>query len=593
MKYFQITKLHIIEIIIFFILFTCLGIISIHKYSKNLTFTYQGEIWADKAGYYVYLPALFHYHFKLSKFPENIEYKTGYGFTLDTIHKKVISKYPIGVALLETPFYLVSELFPDRKEDISGFTTANHLMIRFASVFWLCIGIFFLVRFLKAKYSITAAILTAGILLFGTNLYYYTIYESGMSHVYSFSMFCVFIYYFHKFKLTCYTNTKYLIFLSILGAVIILIRQINIIFIFFTIILNLITLHGFEKNISSLISLKNILIVLIIIIILMIPQLLYYKYAYNNLFSYSYENEYFIWSHPKILKFLFSTNNGMFLYVPLYVIISFSIIYYIFNHKFEGIIFACSLLCIIYVFSSWHCWSYGCSFGQRPTVEYLALFSIPLTSLIYNILIKSKLIIKLSFFSLLIFIILYNLKLTSVYDKCFYGTSWDWNEYKRYFVKINIFPFIDKYSYFTNFENEELNRFQTNPKTIETSNLSYSGIYVSRTDSIMPYSSGFEAQIDNITNTNLSQVKGTAMCFTKGPIINGLKLIIEVNSTEGQKILWQSVDINNQIQQDKWSKIQFNQKINTIVDKYHILKVYFWNQTGVPVFIDDFFLTVK
>ncbi|MBN1199017.1 MAG: hypothetical protein JXA23_06675, partial [Bacteroidales bacterium] len=39
-------------------------------------FTWKSELWADRAGYYIYLPAVFLYRFDVTKAPEKIWEKT-------------------------------------------------------------------------------------------------------------------------------------------------------------------------------------------------------------------------------------------------------------------------------------------------------------------------------------------------------------------------------------------------------------------------------------------------------------------------------------------------------------------------------------
>jgi hypothetical protein len=56
--------------------------LTLNRHSRTGVFTYQSEIWADKAGYYVYLPSLFIYGFDASSFPDSIDVKTGDGFHL-------------------------------------------------------------------------------------------------------------------------------------------------------------------------------------------------------------------------------------------------------------------------------------------------------------------------------------------------------------------------------------------------------------------------------------------------------------------------------------------------------------------------------
>src|SRR5690554_5459863 len=85
--------------------FTALVIfLSFNRHSKSGYFNYHSEIWADKAGYYVYLPAAFKFNFDSRQFPDSIQIKTGGGFELLQDQQKVVTKYPYGVALLQAPF---------------------------------------------------------------------------------------------------------------------------------------------------------------------------------------------------------------------------------------------------------------------------------------------------------------------------------------------------------------------------------------------------------------------------------------------------------------------------------------------------------
>lgn len=43
-----------------------------NRHHKSGTFNWMTPLWADQAGYYVYLPCLFVYDFDAKKFPEKI-----------------------------------------------------------------------------------------------------------------------------------------------------------------------------------------------------------------------------------------------------------------------------------------------------------------------------------------------------------------------------------------------------------------------------------------------------------------------------------------------------------------------------------------
>lgn len=81
--------------------------LAMNRHSRSGLFNYHSEIWGDKAGYYVYLPAALKYGFDPAAFPDSMDVKTGYGFRLDSAQGTVVTKYFYGTALMQLPFYLV------------------------------------------------------------------------------------------------------------------------------------------------------------------------------------------------------------------------------------------------------------------------------------------------------------------------------------------------------------------------------------------------------------------------------------------------------------------------------------------------------
>src|SRR6478735_2990569 len=87
-----------------FILLFILGLFLNKQYHKyEPIFTYHSSLWADRSGYYVYLPAVFVYDLDVNQMPDSIEYRVGYGFWRE--NGKIFTKYPIGVSYFEAPFY--------------------------------------------------------------------------------------------------------------------------------------------------------------------------------------------------------------------------------------------------------------------------------------------------------------------------------------------------------------------------------------------------------------------------------------------------------------------------------------------------------
>jgi hypothetical protein len=404
--------------------------LTFNKHSKSGYFNYHSEIWADRAGYYIYLPTALKYNFNTDRFPDSIDAKTGNGFNIDTLNNKVITKYTYGVALMQSPFYCLADLFAkplNQKRD--GFSPIYHWSINLASVFYLVLGMFFLKKFLSTRYGSSIAILTVLVLFFATNLYYYSIAETGMSHIYSFSLFCMFLYFLQATNYLKKISFGKSFLFGILVGLIILIRPTNVIFLSACLFLDLDKKSLIINRIQRFTRLKTLIPAVIGITIIIVPQLLYWNYISGSLINYSYGKEGFNWSSPQIMSAWFSPSNGLFLYTPFYLLMLMSLFLMIRNKKRNGVYILIMFLIISYTFSAWWAWSFGCSFGSRSYIEYLAIFSIPV-AYGFRELKKLNRINKASISLLIVLCIVFNLKMTYSYDGCFYGNNtWDWNAY--------------------------------------------------------------------------------------------------------------------------------------------------------------------
>ena len=213
-------------------LFSIFLFLALNMHSHSGLYNYHSEICADKAGYYIYSPTAFIYHFDASLIPDSIVEKTGNGFQIDKINNKILTKYTYGVALLQAPFFLAAHILAKPMGyEPTGFSGIYQKMVNVASVFYFIIGLFFLFKVLKKYYSINVSILSLSFIAIGTNLFYYTINESGMSHIYSFSLFSILLFLIPSFD-PLKTNR---IISGIIGgaliSLIILIRPTNILFI--------------------------------------------------------------------------------------------------------------------------------------------------------------------------------------------------------------------------------------------------------------------------------------------------------------------------------------------------------------------------
>jgi len=402
-----------------------------HKHSKNGYFNYQSEIWADKAGYNVYLPATFMYGFDAAAFPESIDSLTGNGFRLDQETKIMHTKYTYGVAFMQAPFFLLAYGYSNiLGQPSNGYNPIYHAIVNISAVFFLVMGLFFLFKFLSFQYSWSTSFVAVAILFLGTNLYFYSIDDTGMSHVYSFFLFALYLYILRKSNYLEKLKTSNLIIIGLISSLMLLIRPTSAVFLLVFIFLDVRGKNEISNRLQNLFKAKPIFIFILSFMIIWLPQFLYWKYSTGNYFSYTYTNEGFSFLNPKLHYTWFSPLNGLFLYTPLYLLVIFGIVKMIQKRIANGWVLLVLFLVISFVFSSWWDWSFGCSFGARSFVEYLAIFVLPIAYILSQHS-DFTLIQKIFLIAVVVALIAFNLKLTYTYDSCFFGKGvWDWSEYR-------------------------------------------------------------------------------------------------------------------------------------------------------------------
>lgn len=411
--------------------FTALVIfLSFNRHSKSGYFNYHSEIWADKAGYYVYLPAAFKFNFDSRQFPDSIQIKTGGGFELLQDQQKVVTKYPYGVALLQAPFFLIADFIAE-KNDVGppGFSPVHHGFVNVAAVFYLVMGLIMLYYFLRPAFSPKVVVSVLFTVFAGTTLFHYSVDETGMSHVYSFALFSAWLLLLHRTEFLKKGNAATFFLFGLVAGLIVVTRPSNILFLSVFIFWNISDPNHLKDRLWRLFNLRIVVPVLLGFLITLIPQMIYWAYAFDSPVSYSYGDEGFNWLQPKLLNIWFSPNNGLFLYTPLFGLTVIALAIMIRQKMKNGLFLLVLFLGISYVVSAWWDWSFGCSYGARNYVEYCSIFSVPLAFLYSRITKGSKRLI-IAFFGIIVLLIAFNLKMSYSYDECYYGKdNWDWNYY--------------------------------------------------------------------------------------------------------------------------------------------------------------------
>ncbi len=340
----------------------------------------------DGQGYYAYLPAVFIYQdlqfsfvdsLNQSYYPEDKRAK----FINETPQGNV-NKYFAGTAVLEAPFFLAGCLVAAAVGmPVDGYAWPFQLMIGLAALVYSVLGLYLLSLFLIAiGMKEKAVMLTAFLLLFGTNLLYYTIYEPSMSHAYSFFTISAFLFFTNK----AYQEGKTASFVlaAVALGVTVLIRPTNaIVLIGVPIITSGFT--GLVELIKTFFGNKKTLAIAVGAAILAVSiQPLFYLLQTGAPMVWSYEGEGFNFLRPEFSNVLFSYRKGLFVYSPLILLslVGLASLYFINKSKAVWLFLAVGVS--TWVISSWWMWYYGGSFGHRAFIDYYPFFAIGLAALL-------------------------------------------------------------------------------------------------------------------------------------------------------------------------------------------------------------------
>lgn len=391
---------------------------ALNYHAKAKPFTYQSQIWADKAGYNIYLPLVLLHANDPSHLPDSIVSKTGLGFTIDTVQNKLITKYTCGVAILQLPFFLGAHtLTKITGGEPSGFSSFYQKSIDFAAVFYCVFGLILLWKVGKKKHPSHLVLLALLALLFGTNLLYYGIDETGMSHVYSFFLFSLFLFLLDKTQFLKIYSFRWVVLLGLTFGLITLIRPINALILLAYFFWNVDAENPFRERVKRIFQPKIALISILGTVLVWFPQLLYWKFTFGSWLTYSYGKESFNFWHPVFGVFWFSAKQGVFLYGSLLILPIIWVLLRSIRLCTNALFYIFIFLIISYLSASWHDPSFGCSFGARNLVEYQALFLFPLAEL-FNYFSNKRKTTQFAFSTLVLVLIVYNILLVYGFGGC-------------------------------------------------------------------------------------------------------------------------------------------------------------------------------
>jgi len=596
------------NIIFIILILVCikLFILKLPSINPESTFT------SDPLEYYLYFPTYIIFNDSNESEFLNNSYAWKYFWFKYTEEEVPILKFSMGVTLLYSPFYFAAYLYCKTFDYIGhGFERPNAIAMYLANLFYFILGLFFLRKLLLKLFNKLSAELSIILIASATNIGYYVFYMPGMSHIPTFFFFSIFLYYsymWHK-----YNKNIYLIYIGLAFGFMFLIRPVNIILACPFIFLNTLTTKDLTIKLRNLLTNKNFYLLPIISLAIAFPQFLYWKLKTNSWVYYTYNDEFFFFTDPKIIESLFSYRAGLFIYSPilLFSLLGFKYIKKNLTNWFLPILI--TLIIFTYISSSWWCWWYV-GFGNRSYIDIFPLFAI-LIAILFEQILSLKKIYKISAFLLMMIFVLLSVFQTlqagkGIIHYCGMNKDAYWSSFlktrvdRSYYNKITMPDFdlakkgyretiaikqgiSDSISYTNTFD--YYGGFSPNAPYFF--GFAKNGYFSQKLDEQNEFSTTFTDSIYKISPTLPDSIRVNTWVFTTNDTISASLVfhILENNET----IFYSNYPLKKHITKtNKWQKFSITIPWRSDFRPHHILKIYFWNKNHEIFYIDDFNIKV-
>ena len=355
-----------------------IGFVLLLFFFRDKAWTNNHAIRHDMTSYYAYLPSAFKYH-DLTLSYDDGTFGDKLAWSFPSKNGRIL-RMTMGVSIMETPFYLLADLWASVFGLEKDPWSAHYLFFIFLGVLVYAIaGLALVYRIIASLFSSKTAFWTCLALGIGTNLYYYLYYEPVMSHIFNFFLVALLLYLtlkWHKKQ-----SWKLALGIGLALGMLTLIRPTNALMVLLPL---LYAANRKEKWQAVVTNWWQLFLVTLGLFICLFPQMAYWKYLSGDWIVYSYEKERFFFDAPMVWKGLFGFRKGWMIYTPLMLTIlpGFVLLWKKYPELFWPlvVVFAAH----VYVTFSWWCWWYGGGFGSRPMIDTYALAAIPLAALVYT-----------------------------------------------------------------------------------------------------------------------------------------------------------------------------------------------------------------
>ena len=356
---------------------------------------------SDSWGYYAHLPSLLLYH-DVGEYSGTIAAwrvycpndpdprADAYGLRSVPTTGRTAIKYTVGVALLESPFFLLAHGWCKATGQFpaDGFSPPYLLLAGLSTLFYALLGLFFLEKTLRHFFPPPVVRTTLVTIALATNLFFFSTYTVGMAHPYLFFAWSWLIWASAKWYRDGQTphSPRPLLIAASLGFALGLITLCRVPEVLTVLIPLLWALGGFSSLKPRWMFWREqwraVLTAVLVFLLTLLPQLSYWRFVSGRWFFNSYQGEYFNWAHPQWLNGWFNYQNGWLIYTPVMALSLLGILWLRRSARAAFWPVVVLLPLHAYVAYAWWCWQYINGFGSRPMVETYSLLAFPLAALL-------------------------------------------------------------------------------------------------------------------------------------------------------------------------------------------------------------------
>ena len=588
-------------------------LIAILVYS-GFTFFPNNILSWDVFGYYLYLPLTFIYH------DVGLNNETIIHEILDKYHNSAtfyqaiklpagnwVMKYSMGMSILYSPFFFIGHLYAK----ISGYP-ADGISLPYQYTIFISGQVFtvtgiialrkVLIQFFNDK--ITAIIVT--IIVLGTNYFYHSSFhgQNAMSHNFLFTTYTFVIWLtilWHRSQ-----KLRYIIILGIVCGLTILSRPSEIVCLAIPLFWGVWNKETVIKKFNLLVrQKKQVILFLITLLIIGSFQFVYWK-IYTGKFLYnSYganAGEGFEFLHPYTLKTLFNFRKGWLIYTPVMI---FSIFGLAILYRKNRVIFFPLLIYFItniYIVSSWSCWWYAQSFGQRALIQSYPVMAIFLGYFLVYLKNKKRNFQITIYFVLFAFTVL-NLfqtrqfihgiidadRMTKDYYFKVFGKTHTKEENKKLLLIKRSFDGKETFSNEAGYVSRLLRKREFEDLQTKTSTrFALSGKKSVLLDSSTIYSPVIEASYREITDHDHAWIRASVYIYPTVDLkTNPFSFVIHFEHN-GYAYKYKAFDSEKMnLKLNEWNRICFDYLTPEVRRKTNNLKVYIWYRGKKALFVDD------